>query len=168
VSHVFKASRSATVQSNHLMGTIGLFEENDGEAEAKRVMAKELSQVIANTPIIVAVLMELVLALQSVMKVAAECARKSSVLEGLSRNEKLRLMLGKEAAALFDDVVAAPGEEVVDRGAFSFSAKRDESANRSVAAESGDAAGRVDPSDIAEVEAKLIQQIHKWLNYVSI
>mmetsp|Transcript_8567 Transcript_8567/g.11931 ORF Transcript_8567/g.11931 Transcript_8567/m.11931 type:complete len:390 (-) Transcript_8567:2703-3872(-) len=157
VAHVFKGNMIApggpTIGSSAMRGTVALFDEDDEEAELKRQKAKELSQ--------------------SVMKLAVDCAKKTNALEVLSKEDRLKVIVGKEAASLlFEDGSPSSSQCTTplhnsSKMSISPTAKSSNSSHQQdgVNVVEGDT---MDPTDIDEVESKLIQQLQKWLNYLAI
>ena len=140
VTHVFKISLSSGP------GHGALFEDDDDE-ESRRQRARDLSQ--------------------SVLKLSADCARKSLVLDSLSKEERLRVLVGKEAQGLFQDYSSPflSGQDdaatLVGRrsgSSYSYSSGTTEGGGGTVGAEEIEAMG------IEILESNLIKQLHQWLN----
>lgn len=82
VAHVHKMSVSGPGErgGSATRASVGLF-ETDEEAESKRLRAKELGQ--------------------ATLKVAGECTRRSTLIDSMSRDVRLREILGRECASIF-------------------------------------------------------------------
>jgi len=113
------------------------------------------------------------------MKLAVDCAKKTNALEVLSKEDRLKIIVGKEAAALlFEDSSSSTTRSTTPphNSKLSFSPASNGS-KVSISSQNNhhhqDGVGTVDgemmdPSDIDEVETKLILQLQKWLNYLAI
>lgn len=130
ISHVHKANVGGANK-----GSVGLF-ETDEEAEGKRVIAKELGQ--------------------SVLRIAAECSKKSTAIKAMTPQQRLREIVGKDAAKLFfsdvQDNTLQPTQSTYVQ-IQSLNALRDEANNINV--------------DLEELEATLLLQLQKWLKLLT-
>ncbi len=122
VSHVHKMSVGGATSGR--AASVGLF-ETDEEAEGKRAKAKELGQ--------------------ATLRIAAECAKRSSVTDSLPRDVRLREILGRESSAIFFkqfDMELPPGDQETHHAHHSG-------------------------ADIEDLEASLLSQLHEWVKVLT-
>jgi hypothetical protein len=113
-----------------------LFETNE-EVEQKRQNAKELGQ--------------------SLVKLSAECVKRTAGMDALPRDRKLREILGKQSAAVFFKPFDTdfPPEAFSANGTTSFRSENEYS-TPSTAAALG--------TEIEDIESMLVKQLHEWLS----